>query len=318
MPKKYQADESDEEKGCPKSKEEHKSAYVQWIYRNGVYRPAGGAVAKIVPGIYTMENDNTGWFLSPCEFPSDKLLRLPGMPIEFILDQINKFWDRRELFENVGLLHKRGILMYGPAGCGKTSIIRLLSDDIVKRGGIVLMITNCRLSEEVLRGVRQIEPDRPILTIIEDIETFMGQAEESSSARALLSFLDGETQVNHIVHLATTNKPQELEDRIVKRPGRFDVIVQLLQPVRGAREAYLRNILKDFMAEREFQAMVNATEGMGLAHLREVIVAHYCLGHGLQETLKRLKGNIKDKLKISKGDDHGLGFSVDFVADEDR
>src|SRR5208337_5575900 len=185
MPKKYQADEeASAETSGSKSKEEHKPSYVQWIYRNGVYRPAGGTAAKILPGIYTMENDNTGWFLSPCEFPSDKLLRLPGMPIEFILDQINKFWDRRELFENVGLLHKRGILMYGPAGCGKTSIIRLLADDIVKRGGIVLMITNCRLSEEVLRGVRQIEPDRPILTIIEDIETFMGQAEESSSARA--------------------------------------------------------------------------------------------------------------------------------------
>lgn len=297
------------------STDEH-NEYYHWSLRNGLYRPVGKTQDTVPAGIYEIDNDNAGWYLSKVKFPSDALLRLPGMPIDYILNQINEFWKRELLFEQTGLLHKRGILMYGPAGCGKTSIIRLLCDDIVRRDGIVIMVTNCRLAENALGGIRQIEPRRPILTIIEDIETFMGSSDESSSARALLALLDGETQVNHIVHLATTNKPEQLEDRIVKRPGRFDLVVGLNHPVDAARKAYLYNILKDHVSEAELDDMVVQTEGLGLAHLRELVVASYCLGLDRKETLARLKTNFKKTLKIKKGGD--IGFTVNFPDHDDK
>lgn len=196
--------------------------------------------------------------------------------------------------------------------CGKTSLIRLLCDDLVnKRDGIVVMVTNCRLAETALGGIRQIEPRRPILTIIEDIETFMGASDESSSARALLALLDGETQVDHIVHLATTNKPDQLEDRIVKRPGRFDLVVGLNHPVADARRAYLENLLHDHVSASEMNTLVKETEGLGLAHLRELVVANYCLGLDREETLKRLRHGFKEKLKV-KGSETPLGFTTVF------
>src|SRR5277367_1475830 len=293
--------------------------YYHWSKRYGAYRPVGHTQDQVPAGIYEIDNDNSGWFLTKVKFPSDTLLRLPGMPIDYILGQIDTFWTREELFKQTGLLHKRGILMYGPAGCGKTSIIRLLCDDVVnKRDGIVIMVTNCRLAETALGGIRQIEPRRPILTIIEDIETFMGQSDESSSARALLALLDGETQVDHVVHLATTNKPDLLEDRIVKRPGRFDLVIGLNHPVADARKAYLYNILKDHVTEEELQSMTDETEGLGLAHLRELVVASYCLGLDRKETLARLKTNFKDKLKVGKNSKGaGMGFTVNFPDAED-
>jgi ATPase family associated with various cellular activities (AAA) len=298
------------------SSEEEDQAYYHWSKRNGVYRPVGHTQDKVPAGIYEIDNDNGGWFLSKVKFPSDALLRLPGMPIDFILNQIDAFWKREELFKQTGLLHKRGILMYGPAGCGKTSIIRLLCDDIVKRDGIVIMVTNCRLAETALGGIRQIETRRPILTIIEDIETFMGASDESSSARALLALLDGETQVDHIVHLATTNKPEQLEDRIVKRPGRFDLVVGLNHPVAEARKAYLHNLLKDHVSVEELDAMVDETEGLGLAHLRELVVASYCLGMDRKETLARLRTNFKKNLKMKRTGEQ-LGFTVNFPDADD-
>lgn len=315
-------DESDPSVGVPETKaaddDDDDQAYFHWSKRNGVYRPVGHTQDTVPSGIYEIDNDNSGWFLSKVKFPSDNLLRLPGMPIDYILDQIDTFWKREELFKQTGLLHKRGILMYGPAGCGKTSIIRLLCDDVVhKRNGIVIMVTNCRLAETALGGIRQIEPRRPILTIIEDIETFMGSSDESSSARALLALLDGETQVDHVVHLATTNKPDVLEDRIAKRPGRFDLVIGLNHPVTEARKAYLHNLLHEHVSEDELQAMTDETEGLGLAHLRELVVASYCLGLSRTDTLKRLRSDFKTKLKI-KDKSAGLGFTVNFPDGDDN
>src|SRR5271163_5118491 len=322
-PSSFDDDEDFDEVESPKStkpeseEDDDEDQYYHWSKRNGVYRPVGHTQDQVPAGIYEIDNDNSGWFLTKVKFPSDNLLRLPGMPIDYILGQIDTFWTREELFKQTGLLHKRGILMYGPAGCGKTSIIRLLCDDIVKRDGIVIMVTNCRLAETALGGIRQIETRRPILTIIEDIETFMGQSDESSSARALLALLDGETQVDHIVHLATTNKPDQLEDRIVKRPGRFDLVIGLNHPVADARRAYLENLLHDHVTPEEMTAMVDETEGLGLAHLRELVVASYCLGLDRKETLARLKTNFKKSLKVKKSKTEQLGFTVNFPEIED-
>lgn len=296
---------------------EEEQAYYHWSKRNGLYRPVGKTQDQIPAGIYEIDNDNAGWYLSRVKFPSDNLLRLPGMPIDFILGQIKTFWEREHLFQQTGLLHKRGILMYGPAGCGKTSIIKLLCEDIVSRDGIVVLVTNCRLAETALGGIRQIEPRRPILTIIEDIETFMGSGDESQSARALLALLDGETQVDHIVHLATTNKPDQLEDRIVKRPGRFDLVVGLNHPVAEAREAYLTNLLHDHVTKQEMTEMVEETEGLGLAHLRELVVASYCLGLSRKETLARLKSSFKKRLTVKRSSET-LGFTVNFPEPDEK
>jgi len=66
--------------------EDEDQAYYHWSKRNGVFRPVGHTQDAVPAGIYEIDNDNSGWFLSKVKFPSDTLLRLPGMPIEFILN----------------------------------------------------------------------------------------------------------------------------------------------------------------------------------------------------------------------------------------
>lgn len=292
------------------------SRYVAWYLNQGTYRAAGPTVPNLPAGIYNVKIDSDGWYLEPTTFNSDELLHLPGLPIDFILKQIDTFWSRQEQFAACGLLHKRGILMYGAAGCGKTSIIKLLSNNIVDvRDGVVLLAESPEFVGVALQALRQVEPTRPVLTIMEDIDAHM---EDEYSKRTLLSLLDGEKQVNHIVHLATTNYPDLLAETIMKRPGRFDVVIELKHPVREAREMYLRSLLGAQVTEEQLLKLVDATAGLGLAHLRELVSATHCLGLDLEETLARLKGNMRVKFKSPKvGDDDekGVGFSIGFGND---
>lgn len=291
------------------------TTFSQSAKLNEVFRPVGKTTKTLPSDIYEVDSDSQGLYFTPVQFPADTLMRLPGMPIDYIMDQIRVFWDRERVFTNCGLLHKRGVLLYGPAGCGKTSIIRLLCNDIIERDGVVLLVNGSGEAEEGLGMIRKVEPRRPILTIIEDIETYVGTDASCSSSAAMLALLDGETQVNHVVHLATTNKPEELEDRILKRPGRFDLVIGLNPPIAEARYTYLKNLVKDQITEIELRRIVRDTEGLGLAHLREFVVASICLDLPQKETLERLRGNVNERIRVkpvgSKRNDE-VGFTTGF------
>jgi hypothetical protein len=60
------------------------------------------------------------------------------------------------------------------------------------------------------------------------------------------------------------------------------------------------------------QEMVDETEGLGLAHLRELVVANYCLGLDRKETLARLRHGFKEKLKVKKSASDSMGFTTSF------
>lgn len=289
--------------------------YSHWAKRKDRYYPTNVTHDSIPSGVYEAKEDSEGMvFFRQIVFPADDLLTMPGMPTAYILDQIRNFWNKEDIFKKFGLLFKRGILLYGPSGCGKTSIIRQLCDEVMKRDGVVVSVSDMEDTQGILLKLREIEPNRPILTIFEDIEKMM---DDSDKASDVLSFLDGEKQISNIVHLATTNKPDILEDRLLRRPGRFDLVIGLNPPVAEARRMYLKRLLGDDIEEIKLARIVDDTEGMGLAHLRELVVSIACLGIDYESTLKRMKGNIKDTIKMPKiGQRMETGYTLGFMKEE--
>jgi hypothetical protein len=277
--------------------------FDRWTGTKGIYRPAAATVERLPAGIYSAEQDARGMFLEAKRFPSDYLLDLPGLPTRLILDEVEDFWNKEEVFKKFGFLHKRGILMCGPGGCGKTSIIRMVCNAIIKRNGVIILVHNIAVTILALQALREIEPNRTLLTVTEDLDEYF---KSDKNPKQILSMYDGENQVDHVVHIATTNYPENLEDRIIQRPSRFDMVLLLGTPRREAREAYLRNILHQELPEGEFQSIVDGTKGLSLAHLKEYVVSTVCLGKPKNETLTRLQANMKKKPLLGK--DSTLGF----------
>ena len=144
--------------------------YTHWSKRKNRFYPTNATHDKLPSGVYEARSDNEdNIYAREIKFPSDSLLVLPGMPTDFVVEQIRNFWNREELFKQMGLLFKRGIIFYGPAGCGKTSIIRLLCDEIIQRNGVVISVTKIETTSQIIQHLREIEPKRPVMTIFEDL-----------------------------------------------------------------------------------------------------------------------------------------------------
>lgn len=280
------------------------TVFDRWTGLKGVYRPASATITALPPGIYSAEHDQKGIYLETKRFPSDYLLDLPGLPTKLILDEAKDFWDKKERFRKFGFLHKRGIMMCGPGGCGKTSIIRMVASETISREGIVILVQKISNAILALSAIREIEPERPLMTVTEDLDEYFKPGLEST--KQILSLYDGENQVDHVLHLATTNHPEVLEDRIIQRPSRFDMVLLLGTPNRDARQAYLRNILHEELPESEFQQIVDDTKGLSLSHLKEYVVSTVVLGKEPKQVLARLHANMKKKPTLEKGS--VLGF----------
>jgi hypothetical protein len=286
---------------------------VGWASDNGkTFRPFSKIEKTLLPGVYKFVKMNGIPFFYKINFASDEAISLPGLPSDYILDQIKTFWKAEEVYKKYGLIHKRGILMYGPPGCGKTSIIRLLSDEILKLGGIVFCIESFQEASEFISVFRATEPNRPILTIQEDVENVFNGSEKAEEIKAALSFLDGQDQANNIVHIATTNDPTELADKFIKRPGRFDLVIGVFAPKAETREAYLRHVAKGMIDEEKIREIVEKTEGLGLSYLRELMATNLCLNIPLDETLGRIRTNFDSKKLTNKVKEKSLGFTIGY------
>jgi hypothetical protein len=277
----------------------------QWSAHEGIYRPCGKTVLMIPPDAYSAEFDQHGLLLRKMSIVTDDLLILPDTVSSHILSSIQSFWSREERFRSKGVLFKRGVLLYGPPGSGKTATVIQLARDVIERGGIVLVAgyDNFGYTTHALTIIREVEPNRPIVCVIEDIDDVIKRYGEAQ----ILSLLDGESQVDRIVYLATTNYPENLDGRLKNRPSRFDERVEIGMPSDDARRVFITARMGDDLTGEEVNRWVSDTKGLSISHIKELVTAVFCLGRDYEESVTRLKSMGKKVTSTSSGE--ALGFS---------
>jgi len=283
------------------------------------YKMVTSTHPTLPPAVYrTSTNANGEIILEPVKQNSDDVFDLPGLPIEEVNERIEKFWAQADVYESFNFVHKTGIIFHGPAGNGKTCVITSLVKRLLAKGGIVITVSEFSQASQALRVIRQVEPKRRIMTLIEDMDTLLG-GENKQQEQFALSMLDGQDQVSGVVHIATTNYPEQLADRFIKKPGRFDLVIGMDVPSEITRRGYFQKILRDD-AHPKLDYLVSKTEGMALAHLREIASSYLCLGIPVDETVARLRTGVNMAFKPTKayGKVEGLGFSVGCIKTVDE
>ena len=278
--------------------------------KNDEYAPAYVTVPKVPSGVYEIGwNGNLGTHtLKKQPFKTDELYHLPSPEITDILQDIESFWNRVDKYKQYNFVHKRGILMYGDPGCGKSGIIQLISQQLIKRDGIVI---NVKDEDDVdkftsfIGTFRKVEPNRPIVVILEDIDSIAG--ENRYQTARLLNILDGVKQIEGVVYIATTNYPEKLQERITNRPSRFDRRYKVEAPSEEIRRAYIQHKLnEEDVKDIDIDEWVKRTEGMSLSHLKEVVISVIVMGRTFEETMNNLE-ELAERPRIKGSGSVGFG-----------
>lgn len=259
-------------------------SYVQYAANGPGYIATTKTINVLPSGCYSVRVVNDMLTFVPQRIVTDRLLRLPDSKSDMVISEVDKFWQLKPKFEEFGFSHKRGYLMWGPPGSGKTGTVALIIEDMVKNGGLVILgDTGPGMVAQQLSRLREIEPDRRVVLVLEDLDAIVERHGESD----LLSLLDGEGQIDNVVFIATTNYPERLDPRIVNRPSRFDRVVKIGMPSLAARKMYVASRLGDDFADLELWAQ--ETKGLSIAHIKELIVSVFCLETDFKSALTRVQ-----------------------------
>lgn len=282
----------DDESEVPhdEGKREISSDFSQWaVLPNSIFMPASRTTVNLPNGFYSISVVNNMIAFQRKNVITDELLTLDDTAQQ-LTEEITKFWNSKELFEKHGFSHRRGYLFYGRAGTGKTSLVKQTLYLVLDRGGIAIDCNNNpTLIIKAMEHVRQIEPQRSILCIFEDIDAIIDSYGESK----ILSLLDGENLVDNVLNIATTNYPEVLDKRIVSRPRRFDRIVKVEPPSDEVRRKYFTSKLN--LSDTEVAAFVRASKNFTYAAMSDLVISTKCFGLSLDEAAARLHDLEKDR-----------------------
>ena len=165
--------------------------------------------------------------------------------IEGIIDQIREVVElplkRPEIYKHLGVKPHKGILLFGDPGNGKTLIAKAIANEVrahfIPISGPELISKWHGQSEENLRNIfKEARDNQPSIIFFDEIDSVAQKRSDEDNARLdtkfvnqLLTLMDGMEAYDNVTVLASTNRP-ELLDEALLRPGRFDYKIEILKP----------------------------------------------------------------------------------------
>jgi len=267
------------------------SPRTQWTVVGNSWMATMPTKPELPPGKYVIDWTMAGAVLTPISIASDEAIIATDSTADQIYKSVVNFVAAKPKYDKWKRLHKRGILMNSLPGAGKTMTCNAVADKVTSCNSVALF-SGCdtlpRAIASVLQQVRAVHPNMLILNIMEDLDRH-----DDDDFEELLDILDGKLQVNNIVHLATTNYIGELDERLTKRPGRFDDVITISAPPAAVRKSFFAQLIPtDEQTPGMIDMMVKSSDGFLFSHMKALAVDHLVLGKPIEELAKQLKEQI--------------------------
>jgi ATP-dependent 26S proteasome regulatory subunit len=204
---------------------------------------------------------------------SPEELILPPATFEDLRRQVVGVARNSERLRAAGQHLKRGVLLYGPPGVGKTHSVRYLISELAET-------TVVELTGETLHAIREAcsvaRTLQPAMIVVEDVDLIAEERDHYGGASSvlftLLNEMDGLEEDADVVFLLTTNRADLLEPALASRPGRVDQAVNIDLPDRESRRRLVELYQGGLDVElTRLDTVLDRTDGVTASFLKELL-----------------------------------------------
>jgi cell division protease FtsH len=180
---------------------------------------------------------------------------------------------RAESLRAAGQHLKRGLLLHGPPGTGKTHTVRWITAEVADATVIVLSGGSLGVAGPVCRLARELTPS---IVVLEDVDLVASERMlphgGGSLLFELLNELDGMADDADVAVVLTTNRPDLLEPALAARPGRVDLAVEVPLPDEDCRRRLFDLYASGLELDGDgFDSVVERTAGVTASFFRELL-----------------------------------------------
>jgi proteasome regulatory subunit len=206
--------------------------------------------------------------------------------VESVREAIELPLVKPELFQKIGIIPPKGVLLVGPPGCGKTLLAKAVANHT---NATFIRMVGSELAQKYIgeggRMVRELfslaKEKAPSVIFLDEIDAIgakrldgstSGDREVQRTLMQLLAELDGFDALHDVKIIAATNRPDILDDALL-RPGRFDRVIEIPIPDDGARKEILAVHLSSMNTRKiSVGRIVERTKGYSGADLKATCV----------------------------------------------
>ena len=224
-----------------------------------------------------------------CQPPSDPPI-LPQDQLDSLWKNTINYLDNRNLrrIKAYGGRAKRGLLLTGPPGNGKTMACRWIWEECRWRGWEWRLVTPDTYRQarndtcDAAEAVRQLfTVERRGIIFFDDMDIALRDRDtvhETDEQAVFLGALDGLSVNEGVVFVFTTNCALDLIDKAFKRPGRIDLVLHFKEPDAGLRRRLMQRWHEEIRTSIDLNQAVASTDGYSFAEIEELknlLVLHF-------------------------------------------
>jgi SpoVK/Ycf46/Vps4 family AAA+-type ATPase len=275
----------------------------------------------VKPGVWAITSSSSGLTLKTTELTQDKLLD-SFLHTKEVTGKIDCFFDNLHVYKEFGIeVPTRKMLLFGPAGVGKSALINKVSRKYVEQNNVAIIIWRTDKHDpydvkQMFKDFKYQGVDR-LIVIAEDLGGVEVDQVRIKSESSLLSLLDNQEKAMTIPTfiLITTNYPENFLANLMNRPQRIDDKIEIGYPPAEARLELFKFFARPGQEVSQDALQLVASKKCSEftpAHIKEVFLRSAIYSRPLEDTLGDMIKEIEHyKNAFSKRKPLGMGRQLD-------